>query len=130
MLRDAIIERAYFQHADELTDGPGAVLIGQFLSSWVGERSCLVQITRDEGRFTLVLDPDWAELGLGLRALTGASSAELDMDLPRSTLRAVIRGWPEYWGQLKDPHLEVHLSDDDVPHVALTEGGPANRPAS
>lgn len=129
MLEGATIERAYFQRAAELAGGPGAILIGQFLASWVGERCCLVQITRTEGRFTLVLDPEWAELGLDLRGIS-KGSADLDMDLPRSSLRAVIHGWPEGWAELEDPDLELHLSDDEVPHVTLTDGTRSDQPES
>lgn len=123
MLERATIDRAYFLRTDKLTGGPGVSLIGRFLASSVGERSCLVLITRPDGKFTLVLDPEWTELAMTQSTGSVDIGEQLDIDLPRSALRAVVEGWPDEWERFRDPALELHLSDDEVPHLWLTEAG-------
>lgn len=130
MLERATIDRAYFLRTDKLTGGPGVSLIGRFLASSVGERSCLVLITRPDGKFTLVIDPEWTELALAQSAGSGDIADQPDIDLPRSALRAVIEGWPDEWERFRDPALELHLSDDDLPHLWLMEAGAPASPTT
>ena len=84
---------------------------------------CLVEIKRAEGCFTFAVDAEWAEMGMDLMA-TSCSGMDCSAQLPRSALRAVIAGWPAQWDMIEKPRLEVHLSEDLVPHISLSADQP------
>ena len=122
MVHQAAICKAYFTNPTKLTRGRGSALVSTLLEELVGDHLCILEITRPDGRFSLVLDADWADLGLQISAL---ESDKLDekVALPRSALNAVVAGWPLEWDEQANPKLGVHVSEDNIPHVSLSEIG-------
>ncbi|MBT8240691.1 MAG: hypothetical protein KJN63_05645 [Acidimicrobiia bacterium] len=119
MNRAAHVQRAYFQTTSRLARGIGSTQISELLLEVAGPRLCLVELERADGCFTFAVDTDWAEMGLDLRA-TPCREVDCSLPLPRSALRAVIAGWPAHWDTIERPRVNVHLSEDLVPHVSLS----------
>lgn len=126
------ISKAYFVCTDELARGPGSTLVQNLLQEVAGPQLCLVEVMREEGPFTLAVDSGWAELGMQVTGGTACCDfanpdlADLvGMELPRPALRAVIDGWPDQWDDEPDPHIDVHLTEDNIPHVSLNGAGRA-----
>ena len=121
MKRVANIERAYFRATSHLASGYGSTQISELLLEMVGPRLCLLEVRRPDGRFTLAVDADWAEMVTGLGEIDEREDDLASLQLPRSALRAVIAGWPTDWDDLGQPRLEVHVSEDLLPHISLLE---------
>lgn len=100
--------------------GPGSTQISDLLLELVGPRLCLVEVRRADGCFTFAVDADWAEMVMDLGSV-GDTDELCSLQLPRSALRAVLAGWPSHWDEIGEPRLEVHLSEDLVPHVSLSD---------
>ena len=123
MLHQAAICHAFFTNPGKLAKGPGSALVSGLLQEIAGNYLCILEIERPDGRFSLVLDTAWAALGLQVSALDGCDELNDSVPLPRSALRAVVAGWALDWDEQINPTLGVHLSDDDIPHVSLSEVG-------
>ncbi|MFW2383719.1 MAG: hypothetical protein ACN4GZ_18355 [Acidimicrobiales bacterium] len=124
MKRAATIEKAYFRATSQLALGSGSTQISELLNEIVGPRLCLVEVRRADGCFTFAVDADWAEMGIGLSQFDPSDDELSSLPLPRAALRAVVAGWPTDWDRIGDPRMEVHLSEDLVPHVSLLEDQP------
>lgn len=123
MLNHAAIHDAYFTSALDLSKGPGSALISTLLGEVAGEWLCIVEIERADGQFSLILDAKWAVLSLQSSGLLADDDDSSDGALPRLALLAVIAGWPKDWDKTAKPKMGVHLSDDMIPHVSLSEIG-------
>lgn len=123
MLHQAAICKAYFVDPLELSGGRGSALVSQLISEIAGPRVCVLEIERADGRFCLVLDAGWADLGVYVRSISDRSvmASLAHRPLPRAALHAVIAGWPADWDHPVDPELDLHLSDDLIPHVSLAD---------
>lgn len=110
----AHIESATLHTGGRIEGGPGSAKVSSALSELVGDRFVVARIRRDDGRFSLIIDADWVELAESL-VNSGQDLVEVG-DLPRSMLLAVVAGWPEDW-HCADGAVEVHVSDDDIPHL-------------
>ena len=116
----ASIEKAYFRATSQLAVGSGSTQVSDLLLELVGPQLCLVEVRRPDGCFTFAVDAGWAEMALVLNNVDTSHDLS-SLQLPRSALRAVLAGWPSDWDEISDPRLEVHLSEDLVPHVSLSE---------
>lgn len=127
MLHQAAICRAYFTDPLLLANGRGSALVSELLCELAGERICTLEIERSDGRFSLAIDADWADLGLQVSGLLLAQPGTMeDHPLPRTVLHAVIAGWPQDWDAPTNPRISLHLSDDMIPHVSIAELDIAN----
>ena len=108
------IASARLHRADSAAHGVGGRAIADFLQSHAGDEYAVVEVERKEGRFSLIVDPDWIEF-----ARSADESIIDDMDLPRSTLLAVVAGWAIDWSKATSEELTVVLSDDKIPHLRL-----------
>ena len=102
--------------------GPGGRAVSNALDALVGDDFVVVEIERDDGRFSLVIDAEWVRFA----QLIGDVDQDLvdAVELPRSILRAVITGWSDDWWQATD-ELEIHESADSIPHLRLASLRPS-----
>ncbi len=106
--------------------GPGGRAVSDALAELVGDDFVIVEIERDEGRFSLVIDAEWVRFA----QLVGDTDQDLvdAVELPRSILRAVITGWSDDWWRATD-ELEIQDSADNIPHLRLTSLRPSSADA-
>ena len=100
--------------------GAGGHAVAEFLQTHAGDEYAIVEIERNEGRFSLILDPEWVEFALSV-------DHELveDMELPRGSLLAVVAGWNADWSSASSD-LTVVLSPDEIPHLRLASLRPSS----
>lgn len=111
------IASARLHRAGSAAYGPGGQAVASFLRRLTGDDYAIVEIERNEGRFSLILDPDWVELARSSHAIS--PDIVDDMGLPRSSVRAVVEGWVSDWSEATSD-LSVEHSADQIPHLRLT----------
>jgi len=116
------VASARFHGARSAASGAGGQAIADYLQSHAGEEYAVVEIQRDGGRFSLIVDPEWIRLALS--ASTIDQNLVDDMQLPRSTLLAVVAGWDTDWSNATSD-LTVEHSPDQIPHLRLTSLRPS-----
>ena len=123
MLHQAAICKAYFIDPLDLSNGRGSALISQLITELAGPRVCVLEIERDDGRFCLILDAGWADLGVQVASISSSAGlgSAADDQLPRAALHAVIAGWPSDWDHPVDPGIDLYVSEDLIPHVSLAD---------
>ncbi len=108
---------AYLATLDEVRDAQLAAVLTRQLAPSADEKFCFVTIDRDHEIFTLAIDGAW--VGLGLEIQRNHSPVELDMELPRAALRAVVRGLPETGTTPVGVAPSITMSPDGIPHIAF-----------
>ncbi len=115
----ARIASARLHRASSAAYGAGGQAVTEFLKVHAGDDYAVVEIERNEGRFSLILDPEWVEMAQ-------AADQEVidDLELPRASLLAVVAGWAADWSRASS-ELTVDLSDDEIPHLRLASLRPS-----
>ncbi len=96
--------------------------MADYLQSHAGDDYGVVEIERDEGRFSLIVDSEWLRLAHVAREVD--QGLVEGMDLPRTVLLAVVSGWISDWSAAT-ADLSVEQSEDQIPHLRLTSLRPS-----
>lgn len=116
------IESARFHDADAAPCGGGARAIEDYLQSHIGNDYTVVEVSRPEGCFSLIVDANWFRLAQ--QASRSQTDVLGDLELPRSSLLAVVVGWSSDW-VTASADLSVEYSTDHIPHLRLTSLRPS-----
>ncbi len=111
------VEAAYMVDIDELAWLATPESLTDHLASLGHRRVCLVLVERRDLRFTLVIDPGWAEFASDVRRHDPHLIEELS--LPRSVVASVVDRWPADWLAHHGHDLEIERGTDGVPHVSF-----------
>ncbi len=116
------IESARFHDAEAVPCGEGTRAIEGYLRANIGTDYTIVEVTRPDGRFSLIVESGWFRLAQH----TAKRHPELleDFELPRSCLLAVVAGWKRDWDN-EPSGLSVQFSPDQIPHLRLTSLRPS-----
>ena len=117
------VSSARFHTAGIPSCGPGGRAVADALTALVGDDFVIVEIEREEGRFSLVIDSEWVRFA----QFIGDVDQDLvdPVELPRSILRAVVTGWSDDWWRAT-ADLEITDGADNIPHIRLTSLRPSS----
>ncbi len=111
------VEAAYMVDIEELEWLATPQPLADHLCSLGHRRVCLVLVERMEHRFTLVIDPAWADFAADVRRHDPRLVDELS--LPRSVVSSVVDTWPADWLRHHGDDLEIERGTDGLPHVSF-----------